>query len=266
MAPFNFWLLLGGIILLVLLKVFRNRFRYWARDETNFFTVGYFLPLLGLSLVLLGMSGFRSGHLYLLPDPLELALKVVFGAGLMLMLLAVATIFGLRMPSIMLPRWAREPGARKTPEPDLANPQLMLVDRARSVSVSVPGFSEDWKVARSRPAGTLIAATAREPLASGHAPTVTVTRCEAGGGEQPALADAEPATVVGEAAVRTTTRATVDGRELTTWTWTLAEAGLCLAVRCASADAAAYEPTAAAIATSLTRTDAPEPHRRRSRD
>lgn len=249
--PVNVWLIIGGLVGLLLLKWLRNRYRSWARDGMNFNAVGHVFPLAGLSMVLLGIGAFGSDPRLDLPAALGFALKAVLWTGLAVMLLALVAILDVPMPAVLLPAWARKRAARTAVPPDPAA-GLCLVDRGRTVSVTVPGFSEDWLTARSKPDGTLVAATARTALASGFCPSVTVTAWP--GGPEPTTAAREPATLAGRPGVRTTSRRIIDGRDLTTWSWTTTDAGetVRLAITCASVDADAYSTTAFDIAASLT--------------
>lgn len=263
-------MLLGGLAVLGLLKWLRNGFRGWARDEMNFTAVGYVLPLGGISLVLMGIGGFRTGLQHLPPDPLETALTVIFMAGVVFMFIAAVATLEVPMPPILLPRWARDKSAREIIEPDFDNPKLLLTDRARSVDLTVPGFSDDWLTTPTNPEGTLVAAIAGQALPSGYHPAVTVTRYDLGSldlatwtatGPDTTAAQQTPVTFAGRPAVHTTTRHTTDDRDLTTWTWATTDAGegLRLAVTCATADAADYADTATAIAASLSWKDGNDP-------
>ena len=261
MLPVNVWILLAGLAMLLGLKWYRNRFRAWPNSPVDSFTVGYFLPALGVSLVLMGIGGFaeRSGRIT--DNPLNLILNGVLAAGVLMLLLALATIFGVRLPRVFLPRWLRaeRDGDARGGALAEAPPGLVLVDRPHRVTLTLPGSADRWVVRRKLPPGTLIEARARRLPPSGYRPVVRVTiepsvLAPAGrGGASAASAGVEPARIAGREAVRRTHRHSVRGVEVVTWAWTTPpdQPTLTLAISCAATEAAPQAALAERIAATL---------------
>lgn len=114
--PVKLLLIAAGLILLVGLKLLRRRHPGWVRRRSDFRTVGYLLPLVGLGLTLSGIGMlWLPGEIG--ADWLNNSLLVVLLAGLLCFVLAFLAAVGVPMPSVLLPRWYRE-STVEPPEPD----------------------------------------------------------------------------------------------------------------------------------------------------